>query len=205
MTSKLEVVNIECIRGNRSLFSGLNFSLQSGQLQYVEGKNGAGKTSLLRILTGLSLPESGQILWHGQDIRKDKEGYYRNLGYIGHSDGIKLDLSPLENLESYLALNVLNPYLDVETALDRVGLHEFRHQPCHTLSAGQCRRAAIARLFLGRTPLWILDEPMTGIDDSGAKTVEGILEEHLRDNGMIILTSHRPICKNIHWNRPIKI
>ena len=205
MTSKLEVVNIECIRGNRSLFSGLNFSLQSGQLQYVEGQNGAGKTSLLRILSGLSLPESGQILWRGQDIRKDKEDYYRNLVYIGHSDGMKLDLSPLENLENYLALNALNPYLDAETALGRVGLHEVRDQPCHTLSAGQCRRAAIARLFLGRAPLWILDEPITGIDDSGVKKVENLLEEHLQNKGMIILTSHRPICKTNHWNRPIKI
>ena len=205
MTADLEVVKLECIRGDRCLFSGINILILPGQLQYVEGANGAGKTSLLRILSGLSLPESGEVLWQGRNIQSSKEDYYRNLAYIGHAHGSKTELTPLENLHNYSMLNVLDPNLDAETALERSGLRAVQNQPCRSLSAGQYRRLAIARLFLSQAQLWILDEPFAGIDDSGAKAVEKLLTSHLSDGGMVILTSHRPLSKGVRINQSIEI
>ena len=205
MTADLEVVNLECVRGDRRLFSGINFSLLSGQLQYIEGTNGAGKTSLLRILSGLSLPESGEVLWQGQNVQNNKEGYYRDLAYIGHAHGVKAQLTPLENLHNHSTLNILDPHLDAATALERSGLKTVQNQICGSLSAGQCRRLAIARLFLSQARLWILDEPFAGIDDSGAKAVENLLRSHISNGGMVILTSHRPLSGDIRINQSIKI
>ena len=174
MTTELEVVDVECVRGDRHLFSGLSLSLQAGQIQCIEGANGTGKTSLLRIICGLSLPESGEILWQGQPIRRQRTDYCRNLAYIGHTHGIKFELSPIENLRTYVALGVSQPRVSFEEALQCVGLYPFRNYPCRTLSAGQHRRVAIARLVLSKARLWVLDEPVTGIDQEGVQEIESL-------------------------------
>ena len=205
MTAKLEVVDLECIRGDRRLFSGLNLSLNAGQIQRVEGPNGVGKTSLLRIICGLSLPESGGILWQGLPIGAQRADYCSGLAYVGHTHGIKLELSPLENLRLHVALGVADTELSIEGALDQVGLYPFRSQPCRTLSAGQCRRVAMARLFLGQARLWVLDEPVNGIDQEGVREIETLLESHVSHGGMIVLTSHQPLCMDLPAVRTVRI
>ena len=191
---ELEVVDVECIRGDRRLFSGFGLSLQAGQMQRIEGANGTGKTSLLRIICGLSLPESGEILWQGQPIGRQRTDYYRNLAYIGHTHGIKLELTPLENLRTHAALSISQPRVSFEEALQCVGLYPFRNYPCRTLSAGQHRRVAIARLVLSKARLWVLDEPVTSIDQEGVQNIESLFESHTANGGMIVLTSHQSLC-----------
>ena len=205
MTTELEVVDVECIRGDRRLFSGLGLSLQAGQIQRIEGANGTGKTSLLRIICGLSLPESGEILWQGQPISRQRTDYCKNLAYIGHSHGIKLELSPLENLRLHVALGVSQPRVSFEEALERVWLYPFRNDPCRTLSAGQHRRAAIARLVLSKARLWILDEPVTGIDDEGVQEIESLFKSHTTYGGMIVFTGHQPLCSGLAAVRSLRI
>ena len=205
MTTELEVVDVECIRGDRRLFSGLDLSLQAGQLQRFEGANGTGKTSLLRIICGLSLPESGEILWQGQPIGRQRADYCAKLAYIGHTHGIKFELSPFENLRMHVALGVSQPRVSFEEALQRVGLYLFRNYPCHTLSAGQHRRVAIARLHLSKARLWVLDEPVTGIDQEGVQEIESLFESHTTHGGMIVFTSHQPLCACFAAVRSLRI
>ena len=205
MTTELEVVNVECIRGDRRLFSGLGLSLQAGQIQRIEGANGAGKTSLLRIICGLSLPESGEILWQGKPIGRQRTDYCGNLEYIGHTHGIKFELSPFENLRMHVALGVSQPRVSFEEALQCVGLYPFRNYPCRTLSAGQHRRVAIARLVLSKARLWVLDEPVTGIDQEGVQEIESLFESHTAHGGMIVFTSHQPLCSGLAAVRSLRI
>ena len=205
MTTELEVVDVECVRGDRHLFSGLSLSLQAGQIQCIEGANGTGKTSLLRIICGLSLPESGEILWQGQPIGSQRTDYCRHLAYIGHSHGIKFELSPLENLRMHVALGVSQPRVSFEEALQFVGLYPFRNDPCRKLSAGQHRRVAIARLVLSKARLWILDEPVTGSDQEGVQNIESLFESHTAHGGMIVFTSHQPLCSGSTAVRSLRI
>jgi heme exporter protein A len=205
MTTELEVVDVECIRGDRRLFSGLSLSMQAGQIQRIEGANGSGKTSLLRIICGLSRPESGEILWQGQPISGQRTDFCRNLTYIGHTHGIKFELSPLENLRTHVALGVSQPRVSFEEALHCVGLYPFRNDPCHTLSAGQHRRVAIARLVLSKARLWILDEPVTSIDQEGVQNIESLFESHAAHGGMIVFTSHQPLCSGLAAVRSLRL
>jgi heme exporter protein A len=205
MTTELEVVDVECIRGDRPLFSGFCLSLQAGQIQRIDGANGTGKTSLLRIICGLSLPESGEILWQGQPIGRQKTDYCRNLAYIGHTHGIKFELSPLENLRLHATLGVSQSRVSFEEALQRVGLYPFRNYPCRTLSAGQHRRVAVARLVLSKARLWVLDEPVTGIDQEGVQEIESLFESHTAHGGIIVFTSHQPLCLGLAAVRSLRI
>ena len=205
MTTKLEVVDVECIRGDRRLFSGLSLSLKAGEIQKIEGANGSGKTSLLRIICGLSRPEAGEVLWKGLPIANQREVYYQNLEYVGHSDGIKLELSPLVNLRIHAALGVTQPAISFDDALHSVKLFHFRNRPCHMLSIGQQRQAAIARLILSRARLWVLDEPTTGIDQEGINNIESLFKSHTAHGGMIIFTSHQPLCSGFNILRNLRI
>lgn len=190
---RLTVENLQCIRDDRVLFENFNFSLENGQLLQIEGKNGSGKTSLLRILCGLSMPTEGRVLWQDQDILDDKSYFWSHLHYIGHAPGIKVDLTPLENLAMSQALQDAPTTLPLETALNYVGLYGFEDVPTRTLSAGQQRRVALARLLLNDARLWILDEPFTALDKSAIQWVEHVLDAHAQRGGMAILTSHHPI------------
>lgn len=192
-TPTLEAIDIECVRGNQVLFSGLNFRLRAGEIQQIEGANGVGKTSLLRIICGLSLPESGEIRWNGSTIHRQRAHYCQELAFIGHAHGIKLELSPMENLRMSLGLTPASEEINLETTLEQVGLLAARDLQCRYLSAGQCRRVAIARLFLTRAQLWVLDEPITGIDRDGIAEIESLLETHVAGSGMLLFTSHQPL------------
>ena len=192
-SSKLEVKGLTCIRDDRVLFRGLDFSLEPGQALQIEGPNGSGKTTMLRTLCGLTLPSEGEILWNGEPIEDNRAEYMAAMDFIGHAHGIKKELTPLENLQVALAMADTNPNQSLEGVLEQVGLKGFEDVPAITLSAGQCRRVALGRLLLSRTLLWILDEPFTALDVQGQAQIETMLVEHVENGGMVILTSHHPL------------
>jgi len=189
----LEIRNLSCSREDRTLFSGLNFHLTSGHAIQIEGPNGSGKTTLLRMLCGLRLPDEGGIYWNGGDINEERAAFLSNLNYIGHAHGVKGELTPLENLRVSQAMAARNNSLSLDDALEKVGLFGFEDVPSRTLSAGQRRRVALARLLINPVPLWILDEPFTAIDIQGQKQIESMITEHVLGGGMAVLTSHHPL------------
>ncbi|WP_069472483.1 cytochrome c biogenesis heme-transporting ATPase CcmA [Candidatus Marithrix sp. Canyon 246] len=193
MKNTLKIENLQCIRDDRILFENLNFTLSNGQLLQIEGNNGCGKTSLLRILCGISLSEEGLVFWNNENIEEIKSTYYTNLIYIGHHNGVKRELTPLENLAIARALASNPSSIELEEALDKVGLYGFEDVATGTLSAGQQRRVALARLFINKAPLWILDEPFTALDKTAVADLEKLLDDHAKQGGMAILTSHHHI------------
>jgi heme exporter protein A len=190
---RLEARGLECIRDDRRLFTDLDFSIASGQALLLEGRNGSGKTSLLRILCGIRLPEAGEVTWCGEDIFRLGPDYHEHTAYVGHRDGVKLDLTPLENLTMAQALGKPKPGITLEGALEQVDLGGFEDVPTRNLSAGQQRRLGLARLLVTTSRLWILDEPFTSLDRHGIEVVEALLDAHLANDGMLALTSHHTI------------
>ncbi|EIJ41113.1 heme ABC exporter, ATP-binding protein CcmA [Beggiatoa alba B18LD] len=189
----LSVNQLQCIRDDRILFENLNFSVASGEILQIEGRNGSGKTSLLRILCGLALPTEGSIYWQSEDIAALKGDYWENLLYVGHLAGIKTELTPLENLRVTQALMMKTTGIDLEEALKIIGLCGFEDVPVRTLSAGQQRRVALARLLVCDVPLWILDEPFTSLDKAAIQMIEGLLDAHAQRGNLAVLTSHHVV------------
>ena len=189
----LELDNLTCVRGSRQLFTGLCASVSPGQLLRVRGANGAGKTSLLRMLCGLLQPASGQVLWHGQPLAAQREKLGRDLVYLGHAAALKDELSPLENLFDACALGGHLPLLPTAlAALQAAGLRGHERTPARRLSQGQRRRSALARLALCQNaPLWILDEPFNALDTAANAWLTGLMEAHLKNAGIVVLTSHQ--------------
>jgi heme exporter protein A len=188
-----EARSLLCIRDDRVLFEDLSFTIDSGQALVLEGRNGSGKTSLLRILCGIRLPESGALFWQGKDIFRLGPEFHEHIAYLGHKDGSKLDLTPLENLRIARGLGKAQADIDLEEALDQVGLYGFEDIPTRNLSAGQQRRLAIARLLVTDAKLWILDEPFTSLDRKGIEHMERLFEGHLKHGGMAAMTTHHRI------------
>ena len=191
---KLEAQNLQCTRGERELFSNLSFELESNQLMMLEGRNGSGKTTLLRTLCGLYLADEGEVLWNGESIKKQDEAFRRELLYLGHSNGIKVDLTSLENLR----INCLladEPVSDDKliAALETIGLFAFEDFPCSQLSQGQKRRVALARLLISQAKLWILDEPFVALDVDAVELLQSIIATHVDSGGMVILTTHQEV------------
>ncbi len=192
-TAGLYLSSIGCTRGYRDLFSNLDFKLCSGQILRVEGKNGSGKTSLLRIMAGLAQPLEGEVLWNDRKIHHAESDYFQNLLYIGHRAGIKFELTPVENLCMTKSLQGSKTSTSIEEALYQVGLYGFEDIPCAQLSAGQKRRVALAQLFLTHAKCWILDEPYTSLDVVAVSVLETLFKQHVNSGGMLIITSHQPI------------
>ncbi|MCX7082456.1 MAG: cytochrome c biogenesis heme-transporting ATPase CcmA [Methylococcales bacterium] len=189
-TSRLQCSDISCVRDDRVLFEELYFELNSGQVLLLEGENGSGKTSLLRILCGFREPDAGHVLWCGNAINDSQ--YYENMAYVGHLNGVKKELTALENLKVSLALSQAGQY-SIPQALAKVQLADFDDALVQTLSAGQQRRLSLARLLITYNSLWILDEPFTSLDIQGITLIESLMTEHCNKGGMIILTSHHDI------------
>jgi heme exporter protein A len=186
----LEGINLSCIRDDRILFENLSFSLAAGQTLLLEGKNGSGKTSLLRILCGFREADEGQILWCGEAV--EDSPYHADMAYVGHLDGVKKELTVLENLKVSLALGAPGTY-SIQQALAKVQLSGYDDALVQTLSAGQKRRLSLARLLITHNILWILDEPFTSLDKQGIILIEALMTEHCAHGGMIVLTSHHDI------------
>lgn len=193
-TTELSVCNLACARGDRLLFKGMNFTLNAGALLLVQGGNGQGKTSLLRLLTGLSSPEEGEVRWRGQPIRKQREAYHAEMIYLGHANGVKDDLNPVENLRFADGLQgrTFDAARGVAT-LEQLGLSRCLDLPCRVLSFGQRRRVALAALLLAGATLWILDEPLTGLDVHAVALMEGLIRDHLKAGGMVVATTHQAL------------
>ncbi len=189
-TFRLQGTDLSCIRDDRILFEGLTFELVSGQVLLLEGKNGSGKTSLLRILCGFREPDAGQVLWCGEAI--DDSQYYADMAYVGHLDGVKKELTVLENLKVSLALGQSGQY-SIQQALIKVHLTDYDEVLVQALSAGQKRRLSLARLLITKNSVWILDEPFTSLDKQGIALIETLMSEHCASGGMIVLTSHHDI------------
>ena len=190
----LEARALGCVRGERKLFEGLNVKVSSGECLHVRGENGVGKTSLLRLLTGLSKPDAGEILWGGLAINKDVSTYHRELLFLGHRDALKEDLTALENLQLYAALDDVN--LSGEKALSalwRFGLRGREHLPVSCLSAGQKRRVLMARMLTRQAKLWILDEPFNALDVQAVQALQDLIAEHVEFGGLVVLTSHQEV------------
>ncbi len=190
----LQGISLACVRGDRELFKDINFSLQAGGLMQVRGPNGSGKTSLLRMLCGLSNPSAGEILWSGTAIRSLNGDYFAAMTYIGHLSGTKDDLTVIENLRisSALAGFEIND-AQASEALEYMGLGGREALPVKVLSQGQRRRVVLARLLVCKTSLWILDEPLVALDVMAVRLIQGLLEQHLKQGGIVVMTTHQEI------------
>ena len=188
------VSNLSCSRGDKRLFSGVSFALQPGEWLHLEGDNGVGKTSLLRLACGLSALEQGEIQWQGQPVSSNIDEFRANLAYLGHQLALKEDLTPLENLraDTSIAGRALS-LADAKAALAQLGLKGREHLPVRVLSQGQKRRTALARLLVSSAPLWILDEPFVALDAAAQKVLSEVINGHLNRQGMVLFTSHQMV------------
>lgn len=190
----LTATGLTCIRGERRLFAGLDLAVGPGEWLHVQGENGTGKTSLLRILAGLSPPADGEIRWNGELTRRLGEDFRREMLYLGHHGAVKEELTPFENLSLAAQLDgaALNE-ADALKALARFGLRGREDLVVRFLSAGQKRRVLLARLAVRQATLWILDEPFTALDVRAVDMLSGLIVEHVTNGGIAILTSHQTI------------
>jgi heme exporter protein A len=194
LSMQLSTHDLACQRGDRRLFSGLEVCVRAGQLLLVQGGNGRGKTSFLRLLSGLGEPEAGEVRWNGVSIASAGEDYQQAMAYLAHANGVKDDLTPVENVQVQAGLRGQRvSCAEIEPVLVRMGLAACLDLPARVLSFGQRRRVALASLLLSGAALWILDEPLTGLDVRGVAEVEGLLREHVQGGGMVVMTTHQSL------------
>lgn len=189
----LDADRLACVRGDRPLFQEVSFSLEAGAALQVTGVNGSGKTSLLRILCGLSAPAAGEVRWQGSSTRVLREEFFGQLVYLGHAPAVKDELTPVENLMTAVMLGGIElDEGDAREALERIGLAGREDLPTKVLSQGQRRRVALARLLMcEKVPLWVLDEPFTALDRPAVEQLCGTIESHLQRGGLLVFTTHQ--------------
>lgn len=190
----LEVRQLASVRGDRRLYRDLTFSLGAGELLYLHGHNGSGKTTLLRTVCGLMSETSGEVCWQGLNIRKQQDEYAEAVLYIGHKNGVKNDLTAVENLLFSCELDNLE--LDRESAVSalvKMGLRGHEDLPARVLSQGQKRRVALARLLVSKTTFWVLDEPFTALDVAAVDLLQQVIRDHVANQGMVMLTTHQEV------------
>ena len=188
----LSAHGLTCVRGDRRLFAKLDLAVGAGEWLHVRGENGAGKTSLLRLLAGLSQPAEGEIRWCGQPIKQSDSPYRQNLLFFGHHGALKEDLTAMENLGFSAAMDgVVFQEAAALAALYKFGLKGREELPVRVLSAGQKRRVMLARLAIRKAKLWVLDEPFTALDVKAVDLLAGLISEHVVGGGMAVLTSHQ--------------
>ena len=195
-THLLQIVDLCCERDGRYLIENMNLTVEEGAIYQFEGPNGCGKTTLLRVLCGLSARFQGQLLWQGSPIDQQRTVFNASLLYLGHSTGVKAALSPRENLQWHASIKGLSSgsaHIAIDQALAKVGLYGYEDSPCYTLSMGQQRRVGLARLFIGKPSLWVLDEPFSAIDKEGVAQLEQWIAEFAQAGGSVILTTHHEL------------
>ena len=192
MTAKLSGENLTLIRGERCLFEGLDFALESGGLLLLEGRNGCGKTSLMRAIAGMLSLEAGEIFWNGVAVLKQRQTFHGALVWLAHRTGLKGDLNMVENLDFERTLR-RQAERDTEEVYERLGIERLRKLPLRSLSAGQQRRVALARMLLADVPLWLMDEPFTNLDREGRKLVMELVEQHLGTGGLCVMAAHQDV------------
>jgi heme exporter protein A len=191
MISFLTAEKLTCARGDKSLFEGLSFRVKAGQALAVEGANGAGKTSLLRLIAGFLAPVAGRIVVKiAERESDDAEERGKSIGWLGHQDGLKPQLTVAEQMDFFTSL--YRAKAD-RTLLEQVGLARQADLPCRYLSAGQRRRLALARLLASKRPLWLLDEPFAALDVNGQSLVAHLMARHCGEGGIIIAATHEPL------------
>lgn len=183
----LEARDITVFRGERLVLDQVGLSLSAGEAMLLTGPNGAGKSTLMRVLAGLRKPDSGELLWKGENVFSDRMTYSRNIAYLGHQDALKPGLTLTENL------SVFSHGASLEEAFDSFDLRPLADTPVRLFSAGQKRRAALARVILAQAPLWLLDEPSLGLDVHSVSRLGEALRRHRQTGGMIIVTTHVPL------------
>ncbi len=192
MTEKLSGENLTLIRGERCLFEGLDFALESGGLLLLEGRNGCGKTSLMRAIAGMLSLEAGEILWNDVPVMNQRQTFHGALVWLAHRTGLKGDLNMVENLDFERTLR-RQADRDTEEVYERLGIERLRKLPLRSLSAGQQRRVALARMLLADVPLWLMDEPFTNLDREGRKLVMELVEQHLGAGGLCVMAAHQDV------------
>ena len=189
--SNLEVKNLACFRNEQILFSKINLSLSPENVLFLQGENGSGKTSFLRILCGFRLPDEGEITWGNKSTLSNPE-YFQNISYIGHKNGIKDELTVEENLNLMRSMATASD-IQTESVLKQIGLFKQADVLSRQLSAGQKRKLALARLMMTNNSFWVLDEPFTSLDKASVGFFESLIKQHITRGGMLILTSHHDI------------
>jgi heme exporter protein A len=198
--------DLACLRGDRLLFKQIGFTLSAGGLMTVLGENGSGKSSLLRMVCGLLTPELGSITWQRQPIKQASEDYLANLTYIGHLNGLKDDLTAMENLQ--ISARLAGQHVDAPAALaalTAIGIARCAKLPVGVLSQGQKRRVALARLWLSHAPLWVLDEPFAALDATSVLTLATCISSHLARGGMTIITTHQDVAIDAQSTQTLRL
>lgn len=184
--------SLVCIRGERLVFSKLDFDLEPGGALVLVGRNGAGKSSLLRMMAGLLRPYSGEMFWNDAPIHDDMDDHRERIHYVGHHDAIKPVLSVKENLRFWAGLrsDAQQAERHMENALNVFDITHLMDVPGRFLSAGQKRRANLARILTSPAPIWLLDEPTTALDVQTIAKLEKAIETHRQSGGMVVLSTH---------------
>ncbi|MCW8901228.1 MAG: cytochrome c biogenesis heme-transporting ATPase CcmA [Gammaproteobacteria bacterium] len=190
-TGNLKVKNLACWRNDRVLFEDLTLTLSSGNVLFLEGENGSGKTSFLRILCGFRLADEGEISWDNESVSSFPE-YFQNISFVGHKNGIKDELTVEENLNLMRSMATASD-IKTEDVLKQIGLFKQADVLSRLLSAGQKRKLALARLMMTNNSFWVLDEPFTSLDKASVVFFETLIKQHIAKGGMLILTSHHDI------------
>ncbi|MFW5450771.1 MAG: cytochrome c biogenesis heme-transporting ATPase CcmA [Methylophagaceae bacterium] len=193
----LEAKKLTCSRGYRDLFKDLSFDLKSGQLLLVEGENGSGKSTLLKILSGLRQPDNGKMYWNGDEVTFASTNYSKQIVWLSHRNGVNASLTAKENIQVTASLSK-SKLTDINSILERVGLKPYANTPVRKFSAGMKRRLALSRLLVNKSKLWILDEPQSALDKIGIALLEGLIEQHVANDGMVVMSSHHDVLvKNV--------
>ncbi|MBI1398453.1 MAG: cytochrome c biogenesis heme-transporting ATPase CcmA [Betaproteobacteria bacterium] len=203
----LEVRDLACWRGDQCLFDGLDVRLGAGEVLWIEGANGSGKTSLMRILCGLSPPERGEIRWKGRTLREGRDTLLHDLMYLGHLNALKDDLTVAENLDFHASiLELPRDGRLVGEAIEAVGLTSRQDLPVRVLSQGQRRRAALARLWLATDrPLWILDEPFAALDTASVDSLSDLVASHVERGHVVVLSTHQEVPLPVSRTRRLRL